>query len=229
MPADHSHPRLSLPPIAIELVDDLSPPQTDGFMRLVRRSYRAHYPDGAVSEPFVLDAVHREALDAVVMAAHFADRDNRRFVYLRSAVRPALTLRDPGRHLEAHPPGEAGLWELPAGLVETEQQGSEEGVALTAQRELQEELGFSVPLARLRPLGPSIYPTPAIIAERHYFFEVEVDPAARTEPTLDGLPLERSGVVVAVELSQALAMCARGEIQESKTELGLRRLRERLA
>ena len=198
-------------------------------MRLVRRRYRAHYPDGAVSEPFVLDAVHREALDAVVMAAHFAGGDGRRFVYLRSAVRPALTLRDPGRHLEAHPPGQAGLWELPAGLVETEEQGSPEGVASTAQRELEEELGFSVPLTRLHPLGPSIYHAPAFIAERHYFFEVEVDPAERTEPTLDGSPLERSGAVVAVELSQALAMCAVGQIQESKTELGLRRLKERLA
>jgi ADP-ribose pyrophosphatase len=56
---------------------------------------------------------------------------------------------------------------------------------------------------------------------------VEVDPAARCEPSLDGSPLERGGVVVDVDLDDALALAAAGELADAKTELGLRRLRER--
>src|SRR3954453_17474391 len=88
---------LSLPPIELELVEDLSPPDQHGFLRLVRRRYRAKYPDGSVSAPFVYDAVDRNSLDAVVIGAHFLAPDGERRVYLRSSVRPPLMLRDATR------------------------------------------------------------------------------------------------------------------------------------
>jgi ADP-ribose pyrophosphatase len=148
-----------------------------------------------------------------------------RHVYLRSAVRPPLLLREPWR--DPVPLSGVGLWELPAGLVEPEEQRTQ-GPALTAQREMAEELGFRVPIDRIRTLGSSLFPTPGMIAERITFFEVEVDPEARHDPSLDGSPLEREGIVTAIEVGQALRMCDRGEILDLKTELGLRRLRERL-
>jgi ADP-ribose pyrophosphatase len=123
-------------------------------------------------------------------------------------------------------PSNGFLWELPAGLVEPDEQ-SEEGLRRAAQREIHEELGFTVTLDALTELGPSVFPVPAFIAERHFFFEVEVDPRTRAEPSLDGSALEHGGAVVTLPVADALERCRRGEFQDSKTELCLRRLVER--
>jgi ADP-ribose pyrophosphatase len=216
-----------LPEIELELVEDLSPPDPGGFLRLVRRRYRARFPDGSVSEPFVYDAVDRRAIDAVVIAAHYVVRGDR-WVYLRSAVRPPLLLRDASRSPVPELDRGAGLWELPAGLVEQSEQTAL-GVRACASRELAEELGFDQPPDLLRELGPSTYPAPGIIGERHFFFEVEVDPKSRTDPGHDGSPLEHGGLVRGVRIDEALALCASGKIEDAKTELALRRLAERFA
>ena len=202
---------LDPPDIRLEPIEDLSPPDPGGFLRLVRRRYRAHYPDGSVSEPFVYDEVDRAAIDAVVIAAHFSD-GGERHVWLRSAVRPPIVMREPENR---------ALWELPAGLIEPG-----EAPLAAAARELHEELGFEVPEERLEALGPSTFPAPGIVAERHHYFQVRVDPAARREPPNDGSPLEHLGKVVSVPIDDALAMCRRGEIEDAKTELALRRLME---
>ncbi len=205
---------------SLELLDDSSP----GFMALHRRRLRVRYPDGSRSDPFLYDAVTRRLLDAVVIAA-FYERAGGRRVFLRSAVRPPVTYRHPARSAVAES-GCASLWELPAGLVELDEETSLEGVARSARRELLEEVGFDVELSKFQPLGPSTFPAPGFIPERHYFYAVEVDPNDRLEPSLDGSPLERDGVVIDVSLDAALGMCRRGEIEDEKTELGLRRLRE---
>ena len=216
--------QLPVPEVSVEVVEDLSPPAQHGFLRLVRRRLALRYPDGRLSEPFVYDEVDRNALDAVVIAAHYRER-GRYHVYLRSALRPPVALRDPRRWPDEQLAGRLALWELPAGLVEPRDQ-SLSGIVRTAQRELREELGFSVPLDRLRPLGPSTFPSPGFVAERHFYFEVEVEPDRRHEPTLDGSVLERAGSVVALPLDTVLALCARAEIVDAKTELALRRLVE---
>lgn len=213
--------KFALPDIRLELVEDLSPPDPGGFLRLVRRRYVARYPDGTTSAPFVYDEVDRPAIDAVVIAAHFR-QNGARHVYLRSAVRPPVVFRDTARSPIVEK-SERGMWELPAGLIERVEQRAD-GPLLAAQRELAEELGFAVPLAALDPLGPSTYPAPGVIAERHFFFQVEVEPASRSEPAHDGSALEHLGCVVAVALDDALAMCRAGEIEDAKTELALRRL-----
>src|SRR5882724_446986 len=109
---------LSLPKIELELIEDLSPDAPKGFLRLLRRRYRARYPDGTHSAPFVYDAVDRAALDAVVIVAHFVAPGGPRRVYLRSAVRPPLALRTPARSPLPSDACGSGLWEVPAGLVE---------------------------------------------------------------------------------------------------------------
>jgi ADP-ribose pyrophosphatase len=218
---------LSLPKIELELLEDLSLPDQSGFLRLIRRRYRATYPDGTQSAPFIYDAIDRNALDAVVIAAHFAAPDGTRRVFLRSAFRPPLTLRDRSRSPVPDEACSGGLWELPAGMVEASEQ-SPQGVVRSAQRELREELGFDVELAELRALGHSAFPAPGFIAERHFFFEVEVDANARHEPVLDGSPLEHFGSIVDLPLGEALALCRSGVIEDEKTELALRRLLEKL-
>jgi ADP-ribose pyrophosphatase len=221
MANDPSRP--ALPDIRVDALEALDA-ATPGFMALLRRRLRVRFPDGSYSEPFVYDTATRRLLDAVVIAAYY-ERDGARRVYLRSAVRPPVVDRDPA-HSAVMERGQASLWELPAGLVELDERSSQAGVARTAQRELLEEVGFDVALHRFQPLGPSTFPAPGFIAERHYFFAVRVDPARRGEPSLDGSALERHGVVMDVTLGEALDMCRHGEIEDEKTELGLRRLRE---
>jgi len=217
---------LSFPEIQLEQLEDLSPPGQTGFLRLVRRRYRVSYPDGTRSDPFVYDAVDRNAIDAVVIAAHFLAPDGTPRVFLRSCFRPPLTLRDRAHSPLPEEACDGNLWELPAGLVEVSER-SALGVAHAAQRELLEELGFQVDVAALSPLGHSTFPAPGFVAERHFFFEVRVDPHARREPELDGSPLEHFGAVIDLPVGEALELCRQGVIEDAKTELGLRRLQEK--
>jgi ADP-ribose pyrophosphatase len=215
------------PSIRLELLEDQSPAAPPGFLRLVRRRLRAHYPDGSVSAPFVYDEVDRRSIDAVVIAAHYVSEEGERRVFLRSALRPPVYFRSAPAPADVPDHG-GGLWELPAGLIEPDEQIAD-GPVSAAARELFEEVGISVPKASLQALGPSTFPAPGVIAERHFFFEVAVDPRQRAEPPLDGSALEKDGIILDVSVAAALAMCARGDIEDGKTELALRRLAERYA
>jgi ADP-ribose pyrophosphatase len=219
---------VQLPEIRLEIVEDLSPPAQTGFIRLRRRRYRAHYPDGTTSAPFVYDEIDRDALDAVVIVAHYRAADGAPRIYLRSSVRPPVGNRAPERSpVPDLDPPHGVLWELPAGLIEPSEQNAA-GPRSAAQRELVEELGFEVELAALKELGPSTFPAPGFVGERHFFFEVEVEPERRSEPSLDGSALEHFGQVIAIPLAEALDHCRTGLIADAKTELALRRLRERV-
>ncbi len=213
------------PRIRLELLEDLSPEAPPGFLRLVRRRLRAQYPDGTLSAPFVYDEIDRRSIDAVVIVAHYVAGGDRR-VFLRSSMRPPVYFRGASKSQVTPSDHHGGLWELPAGLVDSGEHGVEEPAAAAA-RELQEEVGFATTKDAMKLLGPSTYPAPGVMAERHFYFEVTVDPGTRTEPMLDGSALEKDGVVFDVGVVEALAMCARGEIEDGKTELALRRLVER--
>ena len=215
-----------LPHVVLELVD--APPEAiggEGFLRLRRPRVRVRFADGTVSEPFVYDLVDRTRMDAVVVAAHYRDEGGRRWVYLRTAVRPPVAMRP----LACRPVPEretlGNLWELVAGLVETDEQ-TPEGLRRCAARELAEELGFELPPEAMRDLGPSTFPAPGICGERHFFFHAEVDPALRAKPSEDGSALEEQALVHAIPLDEALALARAGELEDAKTELGLRRLAE---
>lgn len=215
----------ALPKHTIAVVEERSPQGPRGFLRLRRALLRVRFEDGTESGPFEYDTVDRDRLDAVVIAAHYRGADGRRFVYLRSALRPPVALRSP----EVWPVPEkdtlGALWELPAGLVEVDER-SPEGLRRGAARELLEELGAEVAAAALLPLGPSTFPAPGMVGERHFYFHVEVDPRAVATPTEDGSALERHAVVAAVPLDEAIALCRSGVIEDEKTEIALRRLAE---
>jgi ADP-ribose pyrophosphatase len=187
---------------------------TGGFLNVRRLDLVARYPDGTESAPFAYDVAAREALDAVIIAAHFALRGERH-VFLRSGARPPCALRP------IAPPHDGALWELPAGLVEPG-----EDPAATAARELAEELGFTVDPRAMRPLGGWTFPAPGMIGERHLFYEVVVDERTRVTPTEDGSALERAAAIVALPVADAIEHCRSGAIRDAKTELGLRRLAE---
>lgn len=216
------------PPPHTLLPDEAPPPSGPPFLETRRETFRLRYASGETSEPFVYDTVTRSRLDAVVVAVHFRAADGRRHVYLRSALRPPVATRP----LEARPVPErddlGSLWELVAGLVE-EDERSPDGLAACAARELREELGFDVDPARLSPLGPSSFPAPGMIGERHFYFHVEVDPGARAIPSEDGSPLERHAAVISAPLDELLDVARAGGLEDAKTELALRRLQELVA
>jgi ADP-ribose pyrophosphatase len=136
-------------------------------------------------------------------------------------------LRDPTRLPRSARGEHEGLWELAAGLVEADEE-SQAGIVACACREVEEELGFIVSPSEMLVLGPSTLPSGGVVGERHFFFRAEVDPKRRQAPSLDGSALEQLGEIIDVSLSDALAACRNGELEDAKTEIGLRRLAEEL-
>jgi ADP-ribose pyrophosphatase len=216
----------SLPRIKLSIDRDRSEHAPRGaYLTLRRLELRAQFPDGAMSEPFFYDLVRRKALDAVVIAPHFRDESGARKVLLRSALRPPVAFRP--REVWPVPERETlgGLWEFPAGLVEPDER-SEEGLRRCAVRELYEETGAEVALEAMQQLGPSTFPAPGIIGERHFYFHVEIDPTRLVPPVEDGSVLERQASLVTITIEDALALVRAGELEDSKTEIALRRLAE---
>ena len=214
-----------LPKHALVLVEDRPSLDPPGFLRLARRMLRVRFADGTTSEPFEYDTIDRARLDAVVIAAHYRGADGRRRVFLRSCLRPPAAMRPRGASPIVEKDTLGALWELPAGLVEADER-SLEGLRRCAARELLEEVGADVSPDALRELGPSSFPAPALIGERHFFFHVEIDPSAIRVPTEDGSALEQQACVVSVDLERALGLTRTGAIEDEKTELALRRLAE---
>ena len=186
-----------------------------GFVNVRRLDLVVDYPDGSTSEPFAYDIVERKAIDAVAVVA-FAREGGQRRVFLRSAARVPLILRD------GFGVAEGNLWELPAGLIDPGETPRE-----AAARETEEELGFKVTATELTPLGGWVWPVPGFIAERHFYFCVEVTGHARGTPTEDGSALERGAAVQSFPLEELLAHCRAGRVHDAKTELALRRFAER--
>lgn len=214
-----------LPKLSLDLDAEHCPDGAAGFLHLRRMRCRVRFEDGSHSQPFEYDAVGRARLDAVVIAAHYRDAEGRRHVFLRSALRPPVFTRPREQCPLPERPELGGLWELPAGLVEPDER-SPDGLVRCVVRELEEELGFVVPSEHIHPLGPSTFPAPGIIAERHWYFHVEVDPMRRSTPTEDGSALEQGAAIVALPIDVALVAARRGLLEDAKTELGIRRLAE---
>jgi hypothetical protein len=81
--------------------------------------------------------------------------------------------------------------------------------------------------AALESLGAWVWPVPGAIAERHFYFCVDVGALPRRTPTEDGSPLERHAAIVKLPVSEILSFCRDGQIRDAKTELALRRFAER--
>ena len=90
--------------------------------------------------------------------------------------------------------------------------------------EVYEEAGFRCSDKLVIPLGGGSFSSPGISAEKLFFFALKVDPNKKELAPGDGHPMEEASEVLFVELSKALAMCHSGEIEDTKTEIGLRRL-----
>lgn len=194
----------------------------DGFIRVRRLELVNHYDDGSASAPYPYDCAERSAMDAVGIVLHAEDGR----VCLRSSIRPPLALRV-GYALPIPGSDDPTLFEIPAGLVEADEHG-EEGLRGCSARETMEEVGLEVAPDAFSRLGPAVYLTPGLIAEKLHFFHACVDPSGAVVPSLDGSPVEERARIEWVPLAEALAACRDGRIEDIKTELGLRRLAEAL-
>jgi len=202
------------PKVELEVVADRTVKTDDrSFLKVRSVELVAIREDGTKSKRFPYDVLDRRAIDAAIMVAHHVE-NGRVHVWLRSAVRPPLTLRP-------RDPNPASVWEVPAGLIEPD-----ERPAAAAARELDEELGFTVREEDMQPLGPAAYPAPGFIGELHFYFHVRIDPATRHEPAGDDSVLEENARILCVPLDDVLEACRRGEVPDSKTELACRRLAE---
>ena len=216
---------LELPRHRVVVLSERILPDNRGFLALRRQTIEVHFEDGVVSEPFEYDAVHRTRLDAIVILPHFQDVRGERHVLLRSALRPPVATRPVDLRPVPEKESLGALWEVPAGLVEIDER-SPDGLLRCAARELYEEVGIRMPANQVKPLGPSTFPAPGIIGERHFFFHVEVPSTGRITPPEDGSVLERCGAIVELPLSEALSRMQAGEIEDAKSEIALRRLAE---
>lgn len=200
----------SLPKISLTILKDKPIiPGTKEFLKISRNWFEINYPDKTKSEPILLDFIDRIHNDAVVIIA-WSEENNEQKLYLRSCVRPAL---------HKNIPEHVNLWEFAAGLVEDGENPKE-----AAARECLEELGFDIPASEFSSLGEYVIPVASIFPERIFFYHVMVDPSKQGEPTLDGSPLERFGVVDSISLKKAMKLLiTNNPFRDSKTELGIYR------
>lgn len=211
------------PTVRIEIVgDETARMRSDeGFVRVRRLVLRNHYADGTTSRDYRYDCAERDAIDAVGVV--LVDRAGR--VCLRSSIRPPIALRPTYALPLDGESADPTLFEIPAGLVEPDEKG-EAGLRDCCARETLEEVGLEVAVDAFARLGPPVYLTPGVIAEKVHVFFAEVDSAAAAVPTMDGSPVEERAKIEWVALREALAACRDGRVEDVKTEVAIRRLAE---
>ncbi len=199
-----------------------------GFARLRRCMVRNLREDGSRSDPYLLDILERPVgADAVVVLAHDRLDDGTVRVLLRRGLRPVPRLGRSGEPTREGEVPDLMQLEAVAGILEADDRG-EEGLHARAAEELLEEAGLRVPPTDVVSLGPPVFNSLGIMAERIYFCAVPAPLEELEDPEGDGTPLEEGSAPELYTMEQALALCERGEIQDAKTELALRRLALRL-
>lgn len=207
---------------------DLVPMDGEGFLTLHRLTVASTFDDDASGPDYTWDAVLRKHIDAVAILL-LGERGGRECVCLRSCVRPPLLLRE---DLVLAVPDDhrfETLWEIPAGLLEADDSGPD-GIKHRAAIETWEETGCVVDASVFDIMPGPVFISPGVLPERVHFVFARVDQPQLCEvPPGDGSAAEERSVVWWVPVDEVLSMCDRGEIEDMKTELGLRRLAARAA
>ncbi|HVP68501.1 MAG TPA: NUDIX hydrolase [Anaeromyxobacteraceae bacterium] len=217
---------------AIEIVEDRTASSRcdEGFLHVRRYRARNRRADGSLSSVYRIDVVDRPSLDAVAVCL-WARTSKGIDVLLRRQLRPAVHFRR-GRP-RAMPEQDLLLFEeLVAGVLEPGERGLE-ALKRRAAEEVREEAGLSIPAERFEPLGAPFYMLPGIISEKIHLLAAEVErgaPVAAFEAPAegDGSPMEEGAELAWRSLEAGILACERGEIEDAKTEIAFRRLKERL-
>lgn len=201
-----------------------------GFMAVRRLRLRNRRADGSLSAPYVCDFLVRpKGVDAVVVAVYHRAAEGVR-VLLRDGLRPALAMgRSPDTLPVADDQAYLMFTEVVAGIIEAHDRG-EAGIRARAAAEVEEEAGYRVAAAEVEFLGAGSFPSPGSMPEKFWLTAVEVaHPEQQGRATGDGSPMEEGARTRWVGLSEAIEACVDGRVADAKTELVLRRLRDRLA
>ena len=215
--------------VELEIEEDGIAGVVGGFLAVRRLRLRNVRDDGTRSRLYVCDFLVRpKGIDAVVVAVYHRSGDQVR-VLLREGLRPVLAR---GRDPAALPIPDARSYltftEVVAGIVEAHDRG-EAGVRSRAAIEVEEESGFAVSADDVVFLGAGCFPSPGSMPEKFWLTAVEVEsPELQREAMGDGSPMEEGSTTRWMDLDEAIAACVDGRLEDAKTELVLRRLRDRL-
>jgi ADP-ribose pyrophosphatase len=217
---------------AIEVVEDYTARARcdEGFLRLKRFRARNRRADGSASREYPVDVIDRPTLDAVAVCL-WARTPGGIEILTRRGLRPAAYFRR-GRTPVLPEPEYLLVEELVAGVLEPGEVG-EDALRRRGAAEVREETGLDVDPARLVTLVGPFFPLPGIVSEKIHLLAAEIarplGPDRWSAPEEgDGSPMEEGAVLAWRELHAAIAACERGEIEDAKTELALRRLAARL-
>ena len=202
---------------------------TGGFLFIRRCTLRSRHDDGSLSAPYTCDFVVRPmGLDAIGVAVFTRARGGVE-VLVRDCMRPPLVLgRGDGPTPMPDPRRYVLSPEIVAGVVEAGDRG-EAGLRLRAAAEVHEESGYQVQPDRVILLGAGSFPTPGMTAEKIFFAAVEIaDPDDVGTPDGDGSAMEEGAICRWLGLDDAIEACVAGDIEDTKTEIALRRLRDHL-
>ncbi len=213
---------------AIEIVEDYTARARcdEGFLRLRRYRARNRRADGSTSAEYPIDVIDRPTLDAVAVCL-WARTPRGVEVLTRRGLRPAAYFRR-GKRTVLEEPEYLLVEEIVAGVLEPGEIGLD-ALRRRGAEEAREEAGIEVAPERLERLGGPFFPLPGIASEKIHVLAAEVNRAAAQGPhdaphEGDGSPLEEGAVLEWRELGAAIAACERGEIEDAKTEIALRRL-----
>lgn len=201
-----------------------------GFLVLRRYKLRNRRDDGSTSDLYACDFVERTpGLDAVAVAIWRRGDGGAVEVLLRKALRPPLRLGRDVKLAIPEEPRSPRLFEIVAGLIENSDDGLD-GIRHRAAEEVREEAGYTVDPGALVQLAAATFPMPGTLPEKLYLFAVDIPAGAVPEiPEGDGSAMEEGAEIIWMGLDEAIAACTGGTIPDTKTELGLRRLRDQLS
>jgi ADP-ribose pyrophosphatase len=200
-----------------------------GFLRVRRLRLRNRTADGDLSGEYVCDFIERPKGPDAVVVVLWRRSGGGVEVLLREGLRPALWF---GRPAETLPIADATrtMWmtEVVAGIIEKDDRG-EDGVRRRAAIEAWEEAGYRIEPSAIEFLGAGSFPTPGSMPEKYWLVAAELAAdAAQYEADGDGSPMEHGARTWWTTLDDAIAQCVSGAIADAKTELALRRLRDRV-
>lgn len=200
------------------------------FLRLRRVHLRNRYQDGTLSAPYFCELVDRPShgTDAVVVGLWRRNHSTETVeVLLRQGLRPALRFgRESTRLAIPDPAPYLRIYEVVAGILEEEDRGLS-GIKQRAVQEAWEEAGVRLQPADVELLGQRVFPSPGMVPEAFFLVCAEVT-SEPEEAEGDGSPMEHGASLRWLPLSEALALCERGEVEDAKTEILLHRLHHRL-
>ena len=209
-----------------------SPPiQLDtGFVNLERFVAINEYDDGTFSREYNCDIINRKGRDAVIIVP-YTYIDNQIHVLMINTFRPVVYYREKvmtGKNPEDIDEHIMNFLEFPARILEEDKMNDKNpsnGIKKCAQRELEEETGYSVELKNVHVLGHRYYSSSGIITERINIATCDITGITpKKEIKTDGSVMEESIETFFVPFDKAMKWCKDGVIKNAGTEIGLNRL-----